>query len=83
MGDSPCGAAGTHHVVWDNDMTNGCVCAGHTEEIRQNWVYVGLHPYTAACASPGVAIWIETEDRCVMPGEGGAVLDLTAAREAL
>lgn len=72
MGTSPCGAAGTHHVVWDSDMTNGCVCASHTEEIRKNWVYVGLHPYTAACASPGIAIWIEAEDRCVMPEDAAA-----------
>jgi hypothetical protein len=72
MGDSPCGAAGTHHVIWDSEMTNGCVCATHTDEIRRNWVYLGLHSYSAACASPGIAIWIEAEDRCVMPGDDRA-----------
>jgi hypothetical protein len=67
MGDSPCGAAGTHHVIWDNDMLNGCVCAAHHEEIRLNWVYIGLHPYSVACASPGVGIWLADEDVCVLP----------------
>jgi hypothetical protein len=70
MGDSPCGAAGVSHVVWDYEMRNGCLCAAHTAEARQNWVYVGLHPYTAACASPGVAFWLPDEDRCVLPDDG-------------
>jgi hypothetical protein len=73
MGDSPCGAAGTHHVVWDSDMTNGCVCPVHVEEIRANWVYVGLHPYAVACASPGVAVYLVDEDRCVLPEDEAAV----------
>ena len=70
MGDSPCGAAGTHHVIWDSEMTNGCVCATHREEIRQNWVYIGLHPYDAACAAAGRAVWVASEDRCVLPDSG-------------
>lgn len=68
IGDSPCGAAGTHHVIWDSDMRNGCVCPSHYDEIKANWVYVGLHPYTQACASPGIAVWLDDEDRCVFPG---------------
>ena len=67
MGDSPCGAAGTSHVVWDSEMSNGCVCADHAEEIRQNWIYVGLHPYAAPCAAAGRAVYRVTEDRCVFP----------------
>lgn len=83
MGDSPCGAAGTHHVIWDSDMTNGCVCAVHHAEIRQNWVYVGLHPYTHACGMPGVAVWVAGEDRCVMPGDDAeAVRPATLAAAA-
>jgi len=72
MDGSPCGAAGTRHVIWDSEMHNGCVCARHHEEIRQNWVYVGLHPYTAACASPGRAVWVVAEDRCVLPDDDDA-----------
>ncbi len=68
MDNSPCGAAGTHHVIWDLEMNNGCVCGTHREEIRQNWVYIGLHPYDAACAAPGRAVWLSGEDRCVLPG---------------
>jgi hypothetical protein len=66
-GDSPCGAAGTHHVVWDSDLTNGCCCAAHTAEARQEWVYIGLHPYTEDCAAftTGAAEWLPAEDRCV------------------
>ena len=70
MGDSPCGAAGTHHVIWDLEMNNGCVCAAHREEIRLNWVYIGLHPYTPACGMPGRAVWVASEDRCVLPDSG-------------
>jgi hypothetical protein len=70
MGSSPCGAAGTRHVIWDSEMTNGCVCTAHAEEIRRNWVYLGLHPYTVACAAPGRAEWLSGEDRCVLPGSG-------------
>jgi hypothetical protein len=65
MGASPCGAAGTHHVIWDMEMTNGCVCPKHVAEARMNWVFVGLHPYTAACAARR-ATWLPDEDRCVM-----------------
>ena len=70
IGDSPCGAAGTHHVIWDSEMTNGCVCTAHREEIRQNWVYIGLHLYAPACGMPGRAVWVASEDRCVLPGSG-------------
>ena len=71
---SPCGAAGTHHVIWDSEMTNGCVCAAHAEEARQNWVYIGLHPYTAACAAAGVAVYLVDEDRCVFPADRSRVV---------
>lgn len=67
LGDSPCGAAGTHHVIWDSEMTNGCVCDVHAAEIRQNWVYIGLHPYAAACAASGVAVYLPDHDLCVFP----------------
>lgn len=69
MGDAPCGAAGTHHVIWDLEMNNGCICAAHREEIRLNWVYIGLHLYDAACAAAGRSFWRPGEDRCVLPGE--------------
>lgn len=67
MGSGPCGAAGSHHVIWNSGMHNGCICDGHAGEIRQRWVYLGLHPYTAACASveSGRVIWLPGEDRCV------------------
>ena len=64
MGDSPCGAAATHHVIWNLDMRNGAMCPAHEQETRSRWVYVGLHPYTEACAGPPGAFWIEAEDRC-------------------
>ena len=84
MGDSPCGATGTHHVVWDSEMNNGCVCAAHREEIRQNWVYVGLHSYDVACAAAGRAVWRPGEDRCVLPEDsqeaGNEARPLTATR---
>jgi hypothetical protein len=69
MKGSPCGGAGMHHVIWDSEMTNGCVCASHTAEVRENWVYIGLHRYTAACAAPGLAVWLVSEDRCVLPAD--------------
>ena len=83
MGGSPCGAAGTHHVIWDSEMTNGCVCMAHHEEIRQNWVYIGLHPYDAACAAAGRSVWRPSEDRCVLPDsgqQGSETRPLTATR---
>lgn len=67
MNGAPCGAAGSHHVIWDSDMSNGCVCSAHAREIRQHWVFMGLHPYTADCAgtNAGTAVWIAAEDRCI------------------
>jgi hypothetical protein len=65
---SPCGAAATHHVIWDSAMTNGALCGAHEAEARRHWVFIGLHPYDHACASPGVAEWLPDEDRCVLPG---------------
>jgi hypothetical protein len=67
MDGSPCGAAGVFHVIWDYEMRNGCLCDGHAAEARREWAYAGLHPYTAACASPGTAFWLPDEDRCVFP----------------
>ena len=52
MGDTPCGAIATHHVIWDYGMRNSCVCAAHVAEVRQNWAYIGLHPYDPACTNP-------------------------------
>ncbi len=66
LGDSPCGAAATHHVIWNYDMRNGAQCPRHAEEAREHWVFIGLHPYTAACAGPPGAFWLEAEDRCVI-----------------
>jgi hypothetical protein len=82
LGTAPCGAAGTHHVIWDNDTQNGCICAEHATEIRRRWVYVGLHPYTAACASvrSGRVIWLPSEDRCVIDGTGVSVAEAAASR---
>jgi hypothetical protein len=74
MDGSPCGAAGVSHVIWDYGMRNGCLCAAHTAEVRQNWVYAGLHTYTDACASPDAAVWLPDEDRCVLPDGELAVL---------
>jgi hypothetical protein len=70
LGDSPCGAAADHHVIWDTEAhNNGAVCPAHVKEIRQHWVYAGLHPYEPACAASGHgAIWLMDEDRCVMEG---------------
>lgn len=75
MGTSPCGAAGTHHVIWDSDLSNGCVCADHVAEIRTHWVYVGLHPYTSECIAftRGEADWLPNEDRCAYTGPSGEV----------
>jgi hypothetical protein len=73
MGEYPCGAAGSHHVIWDADLTNGCVCPAHVSEIRQHWAYMGLHPYTADCVAftRGDAYWLPAEDRCARaPGAG-------------
>ncbi|HEY6493299.1 MAG TPA: hypothetical protein VIZ43_08510 [Trebonia sp.] len=64
IGDSPCGAAGTHHVIWDLEMHNSCICPAHVSEARERWVFIGLHPYTAACAGPPGAFWLADEDRC-------------------
>lgn len=69
MGTSPCGAAGSHHVIWDSDLTNGCVCPAHVTETRERWVYIGLHPYTADCVAftEGEADWNPSLDRCCRP----------------
>jgi hypothetical protein len=66
MGDSPCGAAATHHVIWDLDLINGAMCAAHEDEARHRWVWIGLHPYTDDCAAftSGDADWLPGEDRC-------------------
>jgi hypothetical protein len=83
LGDSPCGAAGTHHVIWEPaDLTNGCVCPVHVAEIRREWVYIGLHPYTADCVAftTGDAMWILSEDRCARdPGTVTGFVDVRAA----
>lgn len=68
MDGSPCGAAATHHVIWDLEMHNGALCDAHVAEARANWVYIGLHPYAPACCPPGE--WDPSEDRCVSPTEG-------------
>lgn len=83
MAVSPCGAAGTWHVIWDSDMTNGCACEAHAAEARRNWVYIGLHPYSAACASPGVAEYLPGEDRCVLPDDEAQRPDSAAIREMI
>jgi hypothetical protein len=69
MGESPCGAAATHHVIWDVDYTNGAMCAGHVTECRRRWVYIGLHPYIGDCVAftQGRAEWDATQDRGVIP----------------
>lgn len=69
IGDSPCGAAATAHVIWDSTATaNAAVCKRHEGEIRERWVYAGLHPYDAACAAAGLGAtdvcWFAHEDRC-------------------
>jgi hypothetical protein len=69
MGDSPCGSAAAYHVIWDYDMINGAVCREHAAEARERWVFIGLHPYTAACGSAGAAVWLPDEDRCMLPGD--------------
>lgn len=71
MGDCPCAAAGTHHVIWDLEMHNSCLCPAHVTEARRDLVFIGLHPYTVACASAGVAVWLADEDRCVFEDGGG------------
>jgi hypothetical protein len=85
MDGSPCGAAGTHHIIWDYDMRNGCICAEHAAEARRKWVFIGLHPYTVACASSGPntrAFWLHKEDRCVLPGDDGYAAALAAEAAA-
>jgi hypothetical protein len=69
MGTYPCGAAATHHVIWDVDYTNGAMCDRHTAECRQQWVYIGLHPYSSDCVAftEGRAEWDAAHDRCVTP----------------
>ena len=69
MGDSPCGAAATHHVIWDVDFTNGAMCASHVGEARERWTWIGLHSYTEDCVAftQGRAEWDATQDRCVTP----------------
>lgn len=81
MGTSPCGAAGDHHVIWDNDLTNGCVCPAHVEEVRQRWVYVGLHSYTADCVAftKGQAEWNPSLDRCCRPAAAASVAAVAEA----
>lgn len=70
LGEYPCGAAATHHVIWAdggaNGVANGAVCAGHQAEVRARWAYAGLHPYGPACAASGTQAsrWLPDEDRC-------------------
>lgn len=53
-------------------MQNAALCGEHRREARERWVYIGLHPYTEACAaSGGAAVWLPDEDRCVIPGPVG------------
>jgi hypothetical protein len=83
MGDSPCGAAGTHHVIWDSNLTNGCMCQPHVAEARARWVYIGLHPYTSDCVAftVGEADWLPGEDRCAaVTPDPAAVRDTALTR---
>ncbi len=82
MGMSPCGAAGDHHVIWGNDLSNGCLCTEHVEEVRQRWVYIGLHPYNSDCVAftKGQAEWNASLDRCCRPASAASV---AAAAEAV
>lgn len=68
MGDSPCGAAATWHVIWDVEMSNGAQCDTHAAEARRNWMFVGMHPYSPACAAHGN--WFPDEDVCRVVEEG-------------
>lgn len=63
MGEAPCGAAATMHIIWDLDMRNGPVCPRHDEEARQLWAFIGRHPYEAPCGRQ--SIWDPTADRCL------------------
>lgn len=80
LGESPCGAAASYHVIWDSGAwNNGAVCPAHVAEIRQHWVYAGLHPYEAACAASGHgAVWLMSEDRCLTEGLPAAEVPFAA-----
>lgn len=66
MGTSPCGAVATWHVIWDLEMNNGAVCEDHKAEARRLWVFIGMHPYSPACAAGG--LWFPAEDVCRIEG---------------
>ena len=64
LGDGPCGAEPTHHVIWTVGADNGLVCAAHAKEALR-WVYYAMHPYRMEC-SIGGAMFDHSANVCVV-----------------
>lgn len=78
-----CGAPATAHVIWryseGGHVENSLCCATHETEARRTWAYLGLHPYSPACADPRW-VWVDEIDRCVVPEDCSCTLPRTAGR---
>jgi hypothetical protein len=54
-----CGKDAARHVIWDETMENGFVCAEHLREVGTAWSYYALHEVGPDCAMPGSEFFIE------------------------
>lgn len=79
LGDAPCGALATHHVIWDSAARNGAVCPEHADEARRRWCFLGLHRYDPACVPGAGGLWFVDEDFCAFPDEAALEVDCAEA----
>jgi hypothetical protein len=63
-----CGESAVRHVIWDESMENGFVCAGHLPEIGTVWSYFAIHEVGPDCAMPG-SLYVQEENTCRCPDE--------------
>ncbi len=67
LGDRNCGEPAVMHVIWDDAMENGCVCAEHVPELGSRWSFLAVHHLGPDCGMPGSEFFIE-ENVCRCPG---------------
>lgn len=63
LGEHDCGKPSVRHVIWDETMENGFVCAEHLSEVGPVWKFFSMHEVGPDCAMPG-SFFVEEENTC-------------------
>ena len=71
LGDRNCGETPVMHVVWDDTMENGFVCAEHVKELGARWSFLQAHEVGPDCGMPE-SRWFFEENVCRCTDEIGA-----------